>query len=100
LPQVTAGAKASLGALCILERRAADEDVAIDSLEPADALAAVLHHAYEFSPGPAERRIRMVRRYLDVCAEVPVFRLRFPPGLERLSGLLDAIEDIVVRAGA
>jgi hypothetical protein len=33
-----------------------------------------------------------VDQYLALVAGVPVFRLRFPPGLERLGDILDQVE--------
>ncbi len=85
-----------LGALCVVERveHAADE-VSIDRLAPARALVALLPHAHCFSLRDAERRRLMMRRYLEICARIPVFAVKFETGLERLPRILDAIEGAV-----
>ena len=89
-----------LVALCML-RRAPDATarVAVERLEPASALRAVLAHAYCFSvKDPAQKR-RTISNYLTLTARVPAYEIRFRPGLEYLPTLLDAIEEIVDRRG-
>jgi len=69
-----------------------DEPVVVERLRPSTALPPVLAQAYCFSLREPARKQRMVKRYLDLIARVPVFEIRFQPGLERLPLVLDAIE--------
>jgi hypothetical protein len=90
-----------LSALCILERAgrsAPGGPVRIGALSPTASFPRVLTHAYCFSLASSERRGAMVERYLDVVSRVPVFEVRLWPGLENLSGVVDAIERAVERA--
>ena len=95
--RLRAGRRASPSAVCVLERAGVGHPVEMTRHPPGEAVDALLHHAYEFLPGPAERKRLMVQRYLEVCAQIPVFRVGFPPGLQRLPELLDAIEATVIR---
>jgi len=69
----------------------------VERLRPSVAFPAVLAHAYCFSLREPERRRRMVERYLDLTARVPVFEIRVESGLERLPEILDAIEQALNR---
>ncbi len=85
-----------LGALCVLERD--DQvagDVSIRRLTAARGLAALLPHAHYFGLRDAERSHLMMQRYLDICARIPIFAIRFQAGMERLPRILDAIEAAV-----
>jgi len=66
--------------------------VVVERLRPSAAFPPVLAQAYCFSLGEPARKQRMMKRYLELIARVPVFEIRFPPGLERLPLILDAIE--------
>ncbi len=82
-----------LSALCVLHRAdRVKHGVAVQALQPSSALPAVLAHGHCFSLRDLERKRHMVRHYLDLVARVPVFEVRFESGLERLPGILDAIE--------
>jgi hypothetical protein len=61
-------------------------------LTPPQAFTALLPHAYCFRLAAAERTRRMVENYLDLTSRVPVFRLQFPTGLERLAETVDVVE--------
>jgi hypothetical protein len=79
-----------LAAVFILER--GSEPPAVRLLEPAAALTATLSHAYSFSLRDPSRKRLMMENYLDLVAGVPVFRLQFAAGLDRLPEVLDAVE--------
>lgn len=86
-----------LAALYVLERRESDRPSSsrASRLSTAEALTAVLAHAYKFFPQtPADRR-RMMQDYLEVAARVPVFRLYVPPGFDALAAFFDEIEETV-----
>jgi len=83
-----------LAAICILDRVEAPLPslVQLSPLSGATALSTLLTHAYCFSMQRQEMRQRMVRNYLDLIAAVPIFRLTFQSGLERVSEVLDHVE--------
>jgi hypothetical protein len=86
---------APLAVICVLERTSelpAGEVVQVRRLVSADALTAVLPHAYCFSLRDPARKQRMMKQYLRVVHEVPIFRLRFQTGLENLPAMLNALE--------
>ena len=83
-----------LAGLCVLER---DEDegapaVTVDRPAPADAFPALLTHAYCFTLADVERKRRMMESYLELVTRVPVLRVRFRAGLERVPEILAEIE--------
>ena len=50
--------------------------------------------------GARDARGRLVRHYLDIVALVPVYELRFAPGLDRLDSVLDCIASTVTNEAA
>jgi hypothetical protein len=86
-------------AVCVLSRTAdAGAPVEIVRLSPLQALSSLLAHAYAFGvPGPERRRV-MLQTYFHLAARVPIFDVRFAPGLERLEAVLDGIEHAVYAA--
>jgi hypothetical protein len=56
-----------------------------------------LSHAYCYSLQHAAFKRRMVEHYLDLVARVPVFEIRFRPGLEQLPALADMVEQVAGR---
>jgi hypothetical protein len=86
---------ARLLALCVLSRDEERDRIAVERLGAA-AVPALLTHAYCFSLQEAVFKRRMLRHYLELAARVPVFALRFRPGLEHLSAVADAVEQVVV----
>jgi hypothetical protein len=64
----------------------------IERLTAADAFREVLTHGYCFSMHDKARNEAMVRNYLDLVVHVPVYRVAFSEGLDRLGETLDAIE--------
>jgi hypothetical protein len=92
-----------LAALCVLER--ADPatlggPVRVRPLSPTASFPRVLAHAYCFDLESAERRGRMVERYLELVSRVPVFEVHLWPGLHNLGHVVDAIERAVSRPAA
>jgi hypothetical protein len=63
-------------------------------LTPVQALPAILTHAYCFSLNDQERKQKMIEHYLELVERVPVFEIRFQPGLENLQSILDGIESV------
>jgi hypothetical protein len=61
-------------------------------LTSSTAFMSALTHGYCFSLRDQARRERMVRNYLDLASRVPVFDLRFAPGLAWLPAITNAIE--------
>jgi hypothetical protein len=85
-----------LAALCVLSRGEEERrgrGVKIERLRPPAGLAALLAHAYCFSLEEDLKR-SMVQHYMELAARVPVFALRFRPGLELLPLILDEIEQV------
>lgn len=92
-------APARLTALFVLTRTAAGADISLTPLAPAAAFAAVLPHAYCFSLEDESRKRRMLAAYFRLVASVPVFKVVFGHGLQRLSVILDAIERAAASSG-
>jgi hypothetical protein len=86
---------ARVAAVFVLERRTSDAAVELRRLLPSVAFLETLTHAYCFNMDDQERRGAMARAYLDLVGRVPVFRLAFSEGLERLGEMLDLIEEAV-----
>ena len=95
----SAGLPASpLEALCMLRRMPeATAPVAVERLGAAVACQAALAHAYCFSVKDPTLRRRTIRNYLTITAQVPAYEIRFRPGPECLSTVLDALEGIIGR---
>jgi hypothetical protein len=64
----------------------------IEALTAAAAFRDVLTHGYCFSMQDRMRNAAMVQNYLRVVDRVPVFRVKFSGGLDRLDETLDVIE--------
>jgi hypothetical protein len=94
---VTAGAEtAPLVAICILRREESPTaKVAIRPLASAEAFAAVLSHAWSFALQNSQHKRRMINHYLELVAQILVFEVSFPSGLENLPATLDAINQLV-----
>jgi hypothetical protein len=85
---------APLSALLLLEQTGT-AGVTVERVSPSSAFPRLLGHAYCFSLQDAERKRRMIERYLDLAARVPIFELRFQAGLDHLDKMLDALEEIM-----
>ena len=80
-----------LAAVFVLERsESGGPDV--ERLTAASAFREVLTHGYCFSLHDRARKEAMVRNYMELVSRVPVFRVAFSEGLDRLGATLDAIE--------
>jgi hypothetical protein len=92
------GGSLLLAAIFVLERAPDAENcplVEIDRLAPLPAFSAVLKHAYCYSLQDIDRKRLMINYYTDLVKRVPVLRIRFQPGLERLPLILDRIEQAI-----
>jgi len=98
-PHAGAESKVPLAALFVLCRVDRGEPVAV-RLAAASAWTALLANGYWFDPTDADQRGRLVRHYLDIVALVPVYELRFAPGLDRLDSVLDCIASTVTNEAA
>jgi len=86
---------APLRAICLLEQThnlPAEISVKIEPLAAAGALLGTLEHALYFSLQDRMRKRRMMEQYLNLMAQIAVFRVRFRPGLERLPTIVDQLE--------
>lgn len=86
-----------LAALFVLGRCEADPGpfgACVERLRPSAAVPALLAHAYCFSLEDLDLKRAMVAHYVGLAARVPVFALRFRPGLEVLPPMLDRIEAV------
>lgn len=89
-----------LGAVCILTRRGRHEfgpEVGVQRLASSKALAAVLEHAHCFNLTDARRKKLMLEHYLDLVDRVPVYEVRFRPGLDRLASVVDGMSQALER---
>lgn len=86
-----------LAAVFALERVPHSDDAAIEveRLASGSALLAALAHAQSFDVEDPTRTRLLVNQYLTLVASVPVFRARFPTALERLTAVLDRIEEVI-----
>jgi hypothetical protein len=68
----------------------------VAQLKPANAFAALLPHAYYFMVSNANRKAKMMDRYLLLASSVPAVEFRYRPGLDEISSVLDEMEARVV----
>jgi len=87
---------AQLACLFLLERETQSSDsVETIRLSPALAFTSVISHAYLFRLRDPERKRLMLRQYLGLVTQVPVFRMRFRATLDQLPVMLDQVESAV-----
>ena len=87
---------APLVCLFLLERETQSSDsIETTRLSSAQAFASVISHAYLFRLLNPERKRRMLRQYLALATQVPVFRMRFRATLDQLPAMLDQVESAV-----
>jgi hypothetical protein len=68
-------------------------EVAVERVPPAQAFPAVFANAYWFDLRETERKRQTTERYLELVARIPVFRVSFRIGLDRLATVVDAVEE-------
>jgi hypothetical protein len=82
------------GAIGVLER-SSDRRPRVRQLQPADAFAIVLSHAYCFDLDDPVRKRQMMESYLQLVEQVKTYEIRLPEGLDQLDPALDEIEEQV-----
>jgi len=65
-----------------------------------ESLPAVLYHSFYFSLDDPSIVRRMGTQFLELVAEVPVFRVSMRPGLDALAEMLDALEQRLLTPAA
>jgi len=80
----------------VLSRGAEDEPSAIEPLEAAEAVTALLPHAYWSTLADEPRKARMVQTYLELANTVSTYAVTISPVLDKLPDLLDALERTVL----
>jgi hypothetical protein len=83
---------APIAAICLLQQREGDSDTAFARVEPAQAFERLLPHACTFTMSDPDERRRTLEDYLDLSTTVPVWEVRYPRGLERLAGVVEALK--------
>jgi hypothetical protein len=87
-----AGTVAPLSAVYVAKQDRGIEGIAaFDRVSAVTAFERLLAHAHPFELTDVERPRRMLERMLRLAASIPVFELRFRPGLDRLAPLADAV---------
>ena len=94
-----ASTTAPLSAIVVLTRSEESAPV-MSRLDGGAAFAAILAHAHCFDPDDPATRRRVLEHYLETAAAVPVYSLRFAPGLGGLPRILDSIEAAVAAPAA
>jgi hypothetical protein len=85
-----------LAAVVLLDRRSSEAgDIDVRRLAEVAALEELLPHGFRFSLTNPERKRRMMEFYLRLVSTVPIFRARFPSGLERLPSVVEKIEGVL-----
>jgi hypothetical protein len=84
-----------LHAVFVLDRSPEVSAPEVERLPRHEAFSLMLYHAHCFSFSDDDRRRRMLERYLEFSAYVPVFRVRFRRVPDELPALLASIERVV-----
>lgn len=84
-------APAPLHVLWILELLTTGDRPQVERISEVHAFSALVAHAHCFDPTDADGTKRMAEAYMAVAASVPVMRLRYPPGFDRLDAVLDSV---------
>jgi hypothetical protein len=80
-----------MAAIYLLEQRTGGAPVSISRVAPAQAFSALLPHAHCFDLSDVEATRVFTDDYLTLASEVPVFKVRYAPDLDRLPELLHTI---------
>lgn len=87
---------ARLAVIFVLKRFKSNhyKEVEVVRLSPAQAFRSVLLHGHFFSLKNTELMRQMVSNYLRLTSIVPVFEIYFTAGFEKITHLLDKIEEV------
>jgi hypothetical protein len=87
---------ATLAIIFVLKRFKTNhyKEVEVVRLSPAQAFRSVLLHGHFFNLKNTELMRQMVSNYLRLTSIVPVFEIHFIPGFEKMTHLLDKIEEV------
>jgi hypothetical protein len=87
---------ATLAVIIVLKRFKTNhyKEVEVVRLSPAQAFRSVLLHGHFFNLKNTELMRQMVSNYLRLTSIVPVFEIHFTPGFEKMTDLLDKIEEV------
>jgi hypothetical protein len=100
--QLTSGHnKAPIALICTL-RRADDQaqPVKIRRLPFSEAFSSMLSHACWFTFADAADKRRVIGNYMELVATTPTYNVCFKSGLENLTPVLDAIEEVIQKANS
>ncbi len=86
---------APLDTVCVLEPSREEHLQVVEPLTGSDAFPTVLAHAYCFTLDDPDRNRETVETYLELTRRARLFRVRVERGLDRLTGILDALEAAV-----
>lgn len=67
----------------------------VEALSKTEAYTSLLGHCYVFSLGDVGRKARMLSAYARFANLVPVFRLTYPDGLDKIDAAAAAIEGLI-----
>jgi hypothetical protein len=79
-----------LAAICVLAQEPGG--ITLRRIPAAEAFRAILTHAHCFTLQDPERTRRMMQKYMQLCAALPVFAIRFPDDIQQLPAVLESIE--------
>jgi hypothetical protein len=88
---------APLSAICVLRREGQHSPTVVRRVSSSQALRALLDHACCFIPQHAKRKRQMIKNYLEIVADIPIYDVCFQSGLENLPAVLDAIERVITQ---
>jgi hypothetical protein len=90
--------QSSLKAVCLLEKLPDDspDTLNITTVSATEALPELLKHAIYFSSQDKERKREMMGHYLSLAMRVPIFRVGFRHGFDKLPAILDGLEQHVI----
>ena len=80
-----------MAAIYLLEQRTDGAPVSISRVAPAQAFSALLPHAHCFDLSDVDATRVFTDDYLTLASEVPVFKVRYAPDLDRLPELIHTI---------
>jgi hypothetical protein len=87
-----------LKAVCLLEKLPdeSQDTLTITEISATEALPELLKHAIYFSSQDKGRKREMMQHYLSLAMRVPIFRVGFRHGFDKLPAILDGLEQHVI----